>query len=310
MAAPGTPWFKVFSQTRGHPKIEDLAEELDIPIPHAVGYLTCLWCWVVDFVPDGNMEEFSDAKIERGARWDGERGAFVAAMHSQKLLDPGNQIHNWELYSESYNRAKKQKEKRARAKSTDTVPHEYRTSTDTVPVEYTDSTSGVPGRGEQRKRDESRAEEKRRIEPVALTRKPAGSSKDIAAVFTRWKAYHPEEFLTPHPGLREWIEIDRRLTTDGIDLQTIIDAIDGIQHDPWPGRANHLTLIAAVKGSTEVYRFAKMRDGAVSEEETDPMLRAAMRHSAEFQARQAEEQNAGYQIQLGGPQGPGEDELT
>ena len=80
MAATGTPWFKLFSQLRSHPKLEDLAEELHIPKAHAIGHLVTLWCWVTDYRPDGKLDGCVATRIEGVAEWTGEPGAFVAAL--------------------------------------------------------------------------------------------------------------------------------------------------------------------------------------------------------------------------------------
>ncbi len=90
--------------------------------------------------------------------------------------------------------------------------------------------------------------------------------KDVAAVFEYWRSLHQDEFLTPHSGLREWIEIEKRLTQDGCTLDQLRRAIDGIHADDWEDRARNLELFHVVKSLAAVQRFVRIADGDAGED--------------------------------------------
>ena len=173
MAATGTPWFRVYSQLRSHPKLEDLAAELELPIVHALGHVVSLWCWVVDYAADGNITDQTPGRIARGAGWNGDPTSFLNALVSAQFVDASDGtllLHNWLVYAESYKRAESQREKREKAtkkkrpkrtrKQTVTpVPVQSEYSTDTVPTLSGDSTVPVTLRGEERRGEEKSGEE-------------------------------------------------------------------------------------------------------------------------------------------------------
>lgn len=157
MAASGTPWFRLYSQLRGHPKVEDLGAELGAPDPHVIGYLVCLWCWVTDYAPDGDLTGTNDHRIERAAKWDGERGRLIAALVKSGWIDGDTNaysIHDWLEYAESYKRAQSQKSKRGRAPSRRGTGQDcsgMRTGTQFVPSpDSTAERRGKERRGEER----------------------------------------------------------------------------------------------------------------------------------------------------------------
>lgn len=113
MSAKGTPWFKLHSQLREHPRTDDLADELDIEQPLALGHLVSLWCWVTDYYPDGFLGTMKPRRIEDAVKWRGNAGDFVAACVKHGWIDRGDdgvmRVHNWLVYAESYNRAQAKK---------------------------------------------------------------------------------------------------------------------------------------------------------------------------------------------------------
>ena len=173
MAATGTPWFKVFSQLRSHPKLEDLAASLNLPRVHALGHMVSLWCWVVDYAADGDISAQTPGRIARGAEWTGDPDLFVSSLIDAGLVDANDGamlVHNWLVYAESYKRAESQREKREKAAKKDKpkrkrkqvttpVPVQQQYSTDTVPALSGDSTVHVTLRGEEKSGEEKSREE-------------------------------------------------------------------------------------------------------------------------------------------------------
>ena len=81
-----------------HPKLVRLASRLGVPRVHAAGHLTFLWLWCVDYAPKGDVSKFGAPEIAAGAEWDGDPGAFVAALLETGWLDVAGTIHDWEEY--------------------------------------------------------------------------------------------------------------------------------------------------------------------------------------------------------------------
>lgn len=94
-------WIEVHQALRDHRKLLALADELNLPEPHAAGHVIYLWLWALDSAPDGVLPA-SERIIERAAYWEGERGAFVAALVSSGLADRDEDgrlhLHDWADY--------------------------------------------------------------------------------------------------------------------------------------------------------------------------------------------------------------------
>jgi hypothetical protein len=91
-------WIEVHQQLVSHPKLLDVADDLEICAPQAIGHLLCLWLWAVEYAPDGDLERFSVRRIEGAAHWTGPAGALVEALQARGWLD-GWQIHDWYEYA-------------------------------------------------------------------------------------------------------------------------------------------------------------------------------------------------------------------
>jgi hypothetical protein len=97
------------SSLRNHNKLKDLAEFLDIPEPHAVGLLVCLWWAVYEtkaIGPDGIMYGWAERHIARQAGWDGPPTIFINALFEAHLIDraPGDEwaIHDYSDWAPEY----------------------------------------------------------------------------------------------------------------------------------------------------------------------------------------------------------------
>lgn len=141
MAATGTPWFRVYAQLRGHPKVDDLARRLKISPAQAIGHLVMLWCWAVDYRPNGDLAGVTSRELEAASGWTGRLGAFTRAANAVRWIDGRSgsfRIHNWLRYAESYKRANYKRKPIAQ-------------STDSPPTVHTQSTPSPPERrGEER----------------------------------------------------------------------------------------------------------------------------------------------------------------
>ena len=117
----------------------------------------------------------------------------------------------------------------------------------------------------------------REIKPTVLTSQPTDLKISIAHIFDHWRSKHQDDFMTPHPGLREWREISKRITQDSITTKQIIEAIDGIHLDKWEDRHKNMTLFHVVKSASAVQRFRAMAT------EPEPVKPPPTRGWGEFQ---------------------------
>jgi len=82
-----------------HPKTIRLAARLNTNKAQVVGHLHILWWWVMDFAPDGDLSEFSNAEIAAAAEWSDDPETFVVALQQTGWLD-GMHVHDWGEYTE------------------------------------------------------------------------------------------------------------------------------------------------------------------------------------------------------------------
>lgn len=90
----GLPWIKVYGNLPDHPKSDALAAALKRP--RAWTHVVELWLWVSRVQPDGDLSALPDAAVAKRAGWNGDAGAFVAALLSVGFLDPDRRLHGWE----------------------------------------------------------------------------------------------------------------------------------------------------------------------------------------------------------------------
>jgi len=90
--------------TSRHSKLLMLACELDIDTYAAVGLACCMWDWVGETMPQGNIGSAPDRIIAQVVGWRGEPSKLVDAMVKIKLLDrhPEHRlvVHDWSEHSE------------------------------------------------------------------------------------------------------------------------------------------------------------------------------------------------------------------
>jgi hypothetical protein len=93
-----------------HPKTLELAAQLEVELPTAIGHLELFWAFVAKLTPQGNVGKYSDAVIADKARWRGKPSAFVEAMVTAGFLDVDDQhrllVHDWSQHCPNWVRAK------------------------------------------------------------------------------------------------------------------------------------------------------------------------------------------------------------
>lgn len=90
--------------TSRHSKLLMLACELDIDTYAAVGLACCMWDWVGETMPQGNIGSAPDRIIAQVVGWRGEPSKLVCAMVRVGLLDvdPTHRliVHDWSEHSD------------------------------------------------------------------------------------------------------------------------------------------------------------------------------------------------------------------
>lgn len=92
--------------TPDHPKFVALQAALRLPKAHVVGLLELLWHFAAAYAPAGDVGRWPDAAIEGGCGWDGEPGAFIAALVACRWLDSDSShrlvVHDWHEHTDRY----------------------------------------------------------------------------------------------------------------------------------------------------------------------------------------------------------------
>jgi len=135
----------------------------------------------------------------------------------------------------------------------------------------------VPARPVYTEPDPTR--ENKHPQPVKISSGATAEQRaQILSVFHAWQKHHPGHFMTPHNGLIEWRELERRIVADAIPVEVILEAVEGIQRDTWEGRKAQLTLKNVVKSADAIYRLAAMPaadDGPKLSDQTKRTVAAA-----------------------------------
>jgi hypothetical protein len=87
-------WIEYHTTLRDHWKIKRLAEILGVEYPYALGVVSCLWLWVADYAPNGDINRFSDAEICDAARYNGKK-MTKQDLKSAELIDEKGFINDW-----------------------------------------------------------------------------------------------------------------------------------------------------------------------------------------------------------------------
>ena len=97
-----------------HPKTIELATQLGVCIPQAIGHLELLWAFVAQKTPRGNIGRWSDAVIANSAQWTEEPKRFVKALIDSGFCDPDSEhrvlIHDWPEHCPNWVRSKLKRE--------------------------------------------------------------------------------------------------------------------------------------------------------------------------------------------------------
>jgi hypothetical protein len=140
-----------------HPKTIDLADELGILVPQAIGHLELLWAFTGRKTPQGNIGRWSDAVIAHAAQWPGKSSDFVVALVRVGFLDKDDEhrliVHDWHEHMPRWVKAKLKREGKTVVGTVEDTGDETTVGTT---VGTTDPTSAREGKGRQGKASEGK----------------------------------------------------------------------------------------------------------------------------------------------------------
>lgn len=100
-----------------HPKTINLAAQLGICLPQAIGHLELFWFFVGQKTPRGNVGRWSNAVIAYHAQWPGRPDDFVKALVDAGFVEEHSEhrliVHDWKDHMPRWVKAKLAKEKKA-----------------------------------------------------------------------------------------------------------------------------------------------------------------------------------------------------
>lgn len=99
-------WIEFHVALRDHIKVDRLAKKLGCNYSQALGHLACLWCWTAINSPDGNLKDFSDEELCKGARIEQDLNIKRTLIELQ-LMDRSNKIHDWDEHGIRYLESKR-----------------------------------------------------------------------------------------------------------------------------------------------------------------------------------------------------------
>lgn len=181
-------WIESHAELRDHPKRKRLSRRLGLDLYQTIGLLNCLWWWVQDYAPDGDLSRFEPADIADGISYPWDPEELVEGLRFAGFLDEWT-VHDWDQYGEKLFRrrqhnAAQMRAARAKAKEAanegedDTTPARVEHVLNTYPthVDLEDRQTGQTGQDRQRPRARVREAaaaapvEKSPAEQAALTR--------------------------------------------------------------------------------------------------------------------------------------------
>lgn len=111
-------WIRVDVGVARSRKVARLAESLSIERAHAVGLAACLWAWVAEQAPNGDLGDITAEELAEACGWRGVAVELAAAMVEVGLLDEdddGTRVHDWATHQPPASGAERMRRHRASA---------------------------------------------------------------------------------------------------------------------------------------------------------------------------------------------------
>lgn len=93
-------WIKSDESLSQHPKVDELAEILELHPAQVIGHLHYLWWWALSYADTGDVTKYRK-RISKAANYDGDNDQFIDALVKAGWLDQYKDklvIHDWAEY--------------------------------------------------------------------------------------------------------------------------------------------------------------------------------------------------------------------
>ena len=93
-------WIKSDESLSQHPKVDQLAEVLNISNVEVIGHLHYLWWWALSYSQKGDLTRYKN-RISKAANYDGDNEFFIDSLVECGWLDRKGKslsIHDWDEY--------------------------------------------------------------------------------------------------------------------------------------------------------------------------------------------------------------------
>ncbi len=92
--------------TPEHPKMIQLADKLDIPLPYAIGVMELLWHFTGQYAKHGNIGKYSNRLIADKMQWRGDHDKLINALVESGWVDVHEKhrliVHDWAEHCDDY----------------------------------------------------------------------------------------------------------------------------------------------------------------------------------------------------------------
>ena len=269
-------WSKLFADVIGHPKTRILASS--VGEDKALASLVRLWTSTTGKRPGGEWDDWEiDAVLGPEVVKALENARFIKRKGTTVL------VCSWDEVMGSYKETLKKRKQRG--DSPGTVPgHSGDNEGHSISLSPSHSSS-VSSEGVQ-------GEPKLHPLTGQPTSKTETYTPQIVEVFKHWRKTHPDDFLQPHGGLKEWSAIRCRIVQDGATVDQLKTAIDGIHRDPW--WSDKLNLWAVVKDIGRVQKFAHSATAPPTETTQERAIRISNENLTRYveQRKKTRDENA------------------
>tara|TARA_Y100001951_G_scaffold103828_1_gene113633 strand:+ start:331 stop:1050 length:720 start_codon:yes stop_codon:yes gene_type:complete len=131
-------WIKSDESLSQHPKVDQLAETLDVSSVEVIGHLHYLWWWALSYSQSGDLTRY-EKRVGKAAKWTGDNDFFVESLIDCGWLDRKGKtlkIHDWNDYHgalmEKREKATERKRKERVKKDLDTQDYDRKEIFNTV----------------------------------------------------------------------------------------------------------------------------------------------------------------------------------
>ena len=125
-------WIEFHEGLREHWKVQRLADALGGEYLYALGAISCLWLWCVQYAQDGELKAFTDAEIRLAARTKSEKFSKKTLIACE-LLNAKEQINDWRKHGIKLLESRRKRQREYMQRKRRVYGRVYEKSTSTIP---------------------------------------------------------------------------------------------------------------------------------------------------------------------------------